>query len=165
MLTGRKCEQQRPLQLFFDSRQLERAVTPDELPELTVDELRFLLAEIELVYSKCKADSEWSEFSTPSEWPDEDWPRRVKRKTQYLHFFLGRVRNAIGDKRQQARVSPLAALKARRQELALVNEERLRSIQYVKFKYIRQVLRKRFGNTIAEGLLREAELLAEKDSQ
>ena len=172
------------IQFEFSSKNLGKTVTSKDLEELDRESLVALEAEVDYTTASILAKVKWSETSQPSEWPDEDWPRRVLAALVFHEKFLKRVRNALlRFKKEDQMEREIALLEAKQkayklnketsklkeakrqqsQEKHLAHQERLAKINYLRTKYIYQVLTQKCGKAFADDVFNEAHDLADSN--
>ena len=135
-----------------------------------------------MVIAHTSGSVEWSRISQPSEWPDEDWPRRVMKAYVFHKKFAKLIRKALVAVEAEAQVYKIESkLASKRDQLRRLNEElktikdlkkqgnlekhyqhqeRLAKINYLKSKYIFQVLQTKCGTAFAQEVFDEAQALA-----
>ena len=131
----------------FHSKHFDQEICSTDLDGFEDDKLQILLLEAAKVAADCQASYEWSKSSLPNEWPDEDWPRRVRRKASLVGSFVKAVNSEIKSRRHKRQLEALE-LKAER---------------FIRMRYIKAALRERFGYDITREVLARAEEIAESN--
>ena len=166
---------------FYDSRNLDRVVCAEDLKGLDAESLDVLEKELDTVVGHIQASYEWAEISQPTEWPDEDWPKRVSSALAFHKRLLRQVRKAkepeyhlkvlIAQKeadRQreityQKKKEYLEQKRLKEQEKEqkhMEHQERLAKIGYLRTKHIYSLLKDRYGEAVADEIYEEAQALA-----
>ena len=146
--------------VVFYSKQLAREYCSADLASLEEEQLQILLLEAHKVASECLSEYEWSKSSSPSEWPDEDWPRRVRKKGSLVNSFAKSVKAEIKWRRQKRHLEALQ-FKAEALQLKAARVAKAQAERFTRMRYIRAALRERFGHEIARDVLaRAAEMQA-----
>ena len=150
--------------VVFYSKHLDQEICSSDLASYEEEKLQILLLEATKVASECLAGYEWSKSSLPNQWPDEDWPRRVRKKANLVRSFAKAVNSEIKGRRQKSHLEALQLkaealqLKAEAKAARLTDAE---SDRYIRMRYIRAALKERFGNEITrEVLARAADIAA-----
>lgn len=138
-----------PTFAVFRSKHFDKDISSIDLASFDDDQLEIVLHEATKVATECLAGYEWSKSSLPNEWPDEDWPRRVRKKASLVGRFAKLVTLEIKSRRQKRHLDALE-LKAEAQAARLV-----------KMRYIKAALKERFGPEVTREVLARAGEIAE----
>jgi hypothetical protein len=169
------------LQFEFPSKNLGKTISSKDLETLDKQSLIELDIEVDYVASSILARVEWSKTSQPSEWPDEDWPRRVLAALVFHQKFLKRIRKNLFRKREEEQMEKqLAVWEAKKEAYRLkrqacrmdqskkeviqerhnLHQERLAKLNYLKTRYVFQILSEKCGKPFADQVFEEAKALA-----
>lgn len=135
--------------VVFHSKHLGTDVCSTDLAEFEEEQLQTLFLEASKVASECLAGYEWSKSSLPNEWPDEDWPRRVRKKASLVGRFAKLVTLEIKSRRHKRHLDALE-LKAE-----------AKAARLTKMRYIKAALKERFGPEVTREVLARAGEIAE----
>lgn len=135
--------------VVFHSKHLDTDVCSTDLAKFDEEQLQTLFLEASKVASECLAGYEWSKSSLPNEWPDEDWPRRVRKKASLVGRFAKLVTLEIKSRRQKRHLDALE-LKAE-----------AKAARLIKMRYIKAALKERFGPEVTREVLARAGEIAE----
>lgn len=135
--------------VVFHSKHLDTDVCSTDLAKFDDEQLQTLFLEASKVASECLAGYEWSKSSLPNEWPDEDWPRRVRKKASLVGRFAKLVTLEIKSRRQKRHLDALE-LKAE-----------AKAARLIKMRYIKAALKERFGPEVTREVLARAGEIAE----
>lgn len=138
--------------VVFRSKHLDQDICSTDLAVLEEEQLQILFLEASKVASECHAGYEWSKSSLPNEWPDEDWPRRVRKKASLVGRFAKLVTLEIKSRRQKRHLEALE-LKAE-----------AKAARLIRMRYIKAALKERFGYKIAREVLERAAEIAESNN-
>jgi len=154
--------------VVFYSKHFDKAISSADLVNIKEEQLEILLAEAAKVSSECLAKYEWSKTTSPKEWPDEDWPRRVCKKGTLVASFVKSVNTQIKKRRHQRHVEAALkrarAINKRREESAtnLVQQENGRIIR---IRYIKAAIRELFGDKAVLQVLQRSREIAEENGR
>jgi hypothetical protein len=140
-----------PNHVVFWSKHFNRDICSLELNEMPEDELEILFSEASKVAAECLAGFEWSKSSMPNEWPDEDWPRRVRKKASLVGRFAKLVTSEIKSRRQKQH---LAALQLKADAKAA---------RLTRMRYVKAALKELFGCEVAREVMERAAEIAERN--
>lgn len=139
--------------VVFHSKHLDTDVCSTDLAKFDEEQLQTLFLEASKVASECLAGYEWSKSSLPNEWPDEDWPRRVRKKASLVGRFAKLVTVEIKSRRQ------------RRHLEALELKAEAKAARLIRMRYIKAALKERFGPKVAREVLERATEIAESNKR
>jgi hypothetical protein len=139
--------------VVFHSKHLDTDVCSTDLAKFDEEQLQTLFLEASKVASECLAGYEWSKSSLPDEWPDEDWPRRVRKKASLVGRFAKLVTAEIKSRRQ------------RRHLEALELKAEAKAARLIRMRYIKAALKERFGPKVAREVLERATEIAESNKR
>ena len=134
-----------------------------DLEQLDKKSLIELEVEVDYTVACIQGRVEWSNTSQPSEWPDEDWPRRVVAALVFHKKILKRIRRILAYKREEEQMKKQPAIwesKKAIQENHHLHQERLRKISYLKTRYVFKILSEKCGKAFADQVFEEAKALA-----
>jgi hypothetical protein len=154
--------------VVFYSKHFDQEISSVDLAKFNEEQLQVLLAEASKVSNDCLAGYEWSKSSLPNEWPDEDWPRRVRRKAGLVSSFVKVVSTEIKRRRTERHLKAserkAKALELREQSIAArLNQEQAE--RFIRMRYIKAAMRERFGYEVMQEVLAHAEEMAECNKQ
>ena len=147
-----------PTFAVFRSQHFNKDICSTDLSSFNEEQLQILFHEATKVATECLAGCEWAKSSLPNEWPDEDWPRRVRKKASLVGSFAKHVNSEIKRRRQQRH---LEALQLKTEALQLKADSLTE--RYTRMRYIRAALRERFGYEITREVLERAEEIAKSN--
>lgn len=158
----------KPNFVVFHSKHFDQEISSVDLIKFNEEQLQVLLAEAAKISSNCLASYEWSKSSLPNEWPDEDWPRRVRIKASLISSFAKAVSTEIKKRRTERHLKALER-KAKAFELKIqttavrLNQEQTE--RFIRMRYIKAAIRERFGYEIMQEVLAHAEEMAERNKR
>lgn len=154
--------------VVFYSKHFNKAISSTDLVNIKEEQLEILLAEAAKVSSECLAKYEWSKTTSPKEWPDEDWPRRVFKKGTFVASFVKSVNTQLKKRRHkrhaEAALERARAINKRREENTanLVQQENGRIIR---IRYIKAAIREQFGDKAVLQVLQRAREIAKENGR
>jgi hypothetical protein len=150
--------------VVFYSKHLDQEISYIDLANLKEEQLETLLAEAAKVASECSAGYEWSKSSSPNEWPDEDWPRRVRKKASLVISFVKAVKSEIKKRRSERH---LKVIEKRTRSLELQAQAKAarfaeqQATRFTRIRYIKAAIRERFGDEVTSEILARAAEIAD----